>query len=227
MRVLKESPHELVVWKPAGLATENRPGSAEPSVRSLVAARLAGADPKLPHRLDRVTRGFVLVALTPEAIAFQSAEVKARAWDKFYLARVAAAPGVTPAAQVGEHRAFLTERNGRAHVVRAGGKPSRLEIVATAPVPGRPDRWHLLIKLQTGRFHQIRIMCAGLGLPLAGDPLYDPARRDPADFYLEHVLFKHTDFDSRLPATYFLPELQERGPVDGALVGRLAALAGI
>ena len=114
-------------------------------------------------------------------------------------------------------------------IARAGLRDVVLVGPAPCPIDRIKDRWrwHLLIKLQTGRFHQIRILCAGLGLPLAGDPLYDPARREPADFYLEHVLFKHTDFDSRLPATYFLPELQERGPVDGALVGRLAALAGI
>ncbi len=224
--VMHESPHDLVVWKPAGLATETRPGSALPSVQSLIAARLPNAYPKLPHRLDRVTCGFVLVALTPTAITFHNAEVQAGTWTKYYLARIAAEPGVDPTAQVGEHRAFVAESNGRARLVRAGGKPARLAILGAARVPGRPDRWHLLIKLGTGRFHQIRVMCEALGLPLAGDPLYDPQQRDPAEFYLEHVVFSHPRLGSRTVATYFVPELVQRGPVAPSLVAQLAALGG-
>jgi 23S rRNA-/tRNA-specific pseudouridylate synthase len=218
--VLKESPNELVVCKPAGLASELREGNPEPSLKSLVAARFPATEPKLPHRLDRVTRGILLVCLTPEAIAFHNAQIQARAWEKYYLARVAVPDGGSPSAFLGEHKAFLTEANGRARIVRAGGKPSRLEILSVTAVPGRPDRWHLLIRLLTGRFHQIRVMCAALGLPLVGDPLYDPQSRDPNEFYLEHVILKYTDFDTRRRSTMFLPTYEDRR----ALAPELAAL---
>jgi len=238
--VLKESPHEVVVWKPAGMASELRDERAEDgearealpsegpkapwSVRSLVARRCPGSDPKLPHRLDRVTRGLLVVALTPEAIAFHGAQLEARAWEKIYLARVAAPIGA-PDALLGEHKAFLTESGGRARLVRAGGKPARLEVLGVTPVPGRPDRWHLVIRLLTGRFHQIRVMCAALGVPLAGDPLYDPLRRDPADFYLEHVILTYIDFDTRRPSTLFVPDRPDRGPLAPSVAALLDALA--
>jgi 23S rRNA pseudouridine955/2504/2580 synthase len=223
--ILKESPSELVVFKPAGLASELRPGSVEPSVQSLVAARVPGATPKLPHRLDRVTRGLLVVCLTPEAIAFHNAQIQARAWEKYYLARVAAPEGATAGAFLGEHKAFLTETGGRARIVRAGGKPARLEILSATDVPGRPDRWHLLIRLLTGRFHQVRVMCEALGLPLAGDPLYDPDKRDADDFYLEHVILKYTDFDRRQPSTMFLPAYAGRGALAPTLAARLEEIA--
>jgi 23S rRNA-/tRNA-specific pseudouridylate synthase len=223
--VVKETPSELVVFKPPGLASELRPGSVEPSVLSLVAARFPGVAPKLPHRLDRVTRGLLLVCLTPEAIAFHNAQIQARAWEKYYLARVAAPQGGTAGAFLGEHKAFVTETGGRARIVRSGGKPARLEILSATAVPGRPDRWHLLIRLLTGRFHQIRVMCEALGLPLAGDPLYDPDQRDPDDFYLEHVILKYTDFDSRQPSTMFLPAYEGRGALAPALAARLEGIA--
>ena len=95
-------------------------------------------------------------------------------------------------------------------------------IVAAAPVPGRADRWHLLIRLLTGRFHQIRIMCAALGLPLAGDPLYGGVRRHiPGDLravaHLERpflhaarLAFKHPADHRRMEFTSPLPgDLQQ------------------
>lgn len=223
--VLKESPNELVVFKPAGLASELREGNPEPSLKSLVAARFPAHEPKLPHRLDRVTRGILLVCLTPEAIAFHNAQIQARAWQKYYLARVAVPDGASPGAFLGEHKAFLTEANGRARIVRAGGKPARLEILSATTVPGRPDRWHLLIRLLTGRFHQIRVMCAALGLPLVGDPLYDPQLRDSNEFYLEHVILKYTDFDTRRLSTMFLPTYEGRGAIARELAALLEEIA--
>jgi 23S rRNA-/tRNA-specific pseudouridylate synthase len=224
--VVHESRHELVAFKPAGMASELPDGRREVTLRSLVARLRPGTAPKLPHRLDRVTRGLLVVCLTPEAVAFQGAQMKARRWEKYYLARVAAPPGRAPGELLGEHRAFLRETDGRARLVHAGGQPARLEILAAAPVPGRADRWHLLIRLLTGRFHQIRVMCAALGLPLPGDPLYDPTRRDPADFYLEHIVLKLDDFETRTRQALFLRDLPERGALAPELAARLAALAG-
>jgi tRNA pseudouridine32 synthase / 23S rRNA pseudouridine746 synthase len=221
LHVLKESEHELVVYKPAGLASERGDRDAD-SVLTRVARRREGLTPKLPHRLDRVTRGILLVCLSPAATAFHNERIKARRWEKYYLARVAAPVGATPASFIGEHRAFLTEKNGRAEVVRAGGKPAWLRILAVAPVPERPECWHLVIQLLTGRFHQIRIMCAQLGLPLRGDPLYDPEQRDPADFYLEHVVLKYEDFDTRAASTIFLANAPERGELAPEITSTLA-----
>ena len=223
--VLKKSENELIVYKPAGLASELRDDRVEISLKTLVARRFSGIEPKLPHRLDRVTRGLLLVCLTPEAIAFQNAQIKARAWQKYYLARVAAPKGETPSTFLGEHKAFISESNGRARLVRTGGNASRLQIIGAAPVPGRPDRWHLVIRLLTGRFHQIRVMCAGLGLPLVGDPLYDFEKRDPSEFYLEHVILKYTDFDTRLVSTMFMSENEEREALAPELAKLLAEIA--
>jgi 23S rRNA-/tRNA-specific pseudouridylate synthase len=219
--VLDENDHELLVYKPAGLSSEQSDRDAD-SVLKRLSAR--GLSPKLPHRLDRVTRGILLVALTPEAIAFHNAQLKERRWEKYYLARVAMAPDRLPESFLGEHRAFLTESNGRARIVRSGGKPAWLRILAIAPVPGRPDRSHAVIQLLTGRFHQIRIMCAALGLPLAGDPLYDPAQRDPADFYLEHIVLKYQRFDTRASSTIFLPDAPGRGELAPEITSVLAAV---
>ncbi len=209
--ILTETNNELALFKPAGLSSEFKGDLDGVSAKALVAKRHPGADPKLPHRLDRITRGILLVCLTQGAIAFHNEQIKAGRWEKYYLARVAAPAGKSPAEFIGEHTAYLKEVKGRSKLVHAGGKSSRLEILGAAPVPQSTERWHLLIRLLTGRFHQIRVMCAGMGLPLAGDPLYDTEQRDPAEFYLEHLILKYTPFDTKEPTTLFLPDLPERG----------------
>src|SRR5437868_3694978 len=70
--LLAENPHDRLVWKPAGMTSEQ------------AADRFPGA--KLPHRLDRVTRGILMLCFGPEAIAFHNAQIQARRWEKYYLA---------------------------------------------------------------------------------------------------------------------------------------------
>ncbi|MFN8061271.1 MAG: RNA pseudouridine synthase [Vicinamibacterales bacterium] len=183
--VVHASDTELVVVKPAGLPTES---SRNPAADSLIGrVRRAGrAEAMLVHRLDAPTRGLVLVALGREATQYYNAEIAARRWDKWYIARV---PWIEDSerrrALVGPHRAHLKDAGRRAVIVRAGGKPSLLEVVALAPAPAAPGEAHVLVKLITGRFHQIRVMLAGLGMPLVGDDLYGGG---PGAFYLEHCL---------------------------------------
>lgn len=198
-----QSEHEVVIVKPAGLAAEAaRDPVAQTVVARLRAAAASGgeflAPPAgvwLPHRLDRPTRGFLLVALSEAAVRFHNEQVRARSWAKFYLARVAL-PGPSRSsgatgtsfldALCGRHRAYLRRRGVRAEVVHAGGLPSFLSVLAAAPAPGRSGEAHLVIELLTGRYHQIRAMLANLGAPLVGDDLYGGP---PGPLYLEHAVF--------------------------------------
>jgi 23S rRNA-/tRNA-specific pseudouridylate synthase len=200
--LLQVTPHELVVFKPAGLPSEM---PRDPRADSLVnRLRAGGFDSlRLVHRLDAPTSGVMIVARTLDAAAHYSGEIAARRWQKVYVAEVAA-PVARARALIGEHRAYLSTQGRKAIVVRSGGKPSFLTIATVAPVPDASGRSHVLVRLHTGRFHQIRVMLASLGAPLAGDEMYGGAPSDR--FYLEHVLlsarlFGATDFSVwRAPA---------------------------
>lgn len=181
--VVAASPHEVVAVKPAGLACEL---PRDPSADSLI-TRLAAAgydDMRLVHRLDAAACGLMLVARTREAAAHYSAEIEARRWHKWYVARVAA-PVAEARLLVGAHKAYLKSDGRHARVVRAGGKPSFLDVVAVARAPGASRETDVLVHLHTGRFHQIRAMLAHAGAPLAGDTLYGGPE---GDLYLEHVV---------------------------------------
>lgn len=207
VRIVHESPDELVVVKPAGMASEL---TDDPQGRSLLAGLRArfGSEIRLCHRLDRPTLGFVVAARSREMAAWHAERLQRREWRKYYLARVARPdPGL-----VGTHRLYLRERAHRVEVVRAGGQPAWLEVLAV-------EGPHILVQLLTGRRHQVRVMLAALGSPLVGDPLYGGV---PGDFYLEHVLLRLPTRAGEL-VCYQEPRPE---PVAAALTRRLRSLAG-
>lgn len=198
---LDVTPHEIVVCKPPGLASEL---PRDPAADSLVTrlAALGFADVRLVHRLDAPACGLMMVARTPEAAAHYGGEIAARRWQKVYVAEVAA-PLEHATAIVGKHKAYLATAGRRARLVRSGGKPSFLTVVHASPAGLGADRCHLVVHLHTGRFHQIRVMLAGLGAPLAGDTLYGGPE---GGFYLEHVLLAARPVGSSAPRVWVAPQ---------------------
>lgn len=191
VRMIEAALHELLVLKPAGLASElPRDPSADSLLTRLAAMQYSGL--RLVHRLDAASCGLMLVARTAEAAAHYAREIADRRWHKWYVAQVGL-PHTRAAALVGKHKSYLKVDGSTTRVVRSGGKPSFLDIALAAPAPDFPKESHLLIRLHTGRFHQIRAMLADRGAPLVGDTRYGgPA----GQFYLEHTILGARSFGS-------------------------------
>jgi 23S rRNA-/tRNA-specific pseudouridylate synthase len=203
--VLWTSPQddERVVFKPAGLSSE-QPAAEGDSLLARIRRQFAWPDARLPHRLDRPTRGIVVVARDAAAAARLAAEQREGRWTKWYFARIPERSRDGDAqGLVGPHKAFLRREGRVARVVRSGGDPSRLEVLAVARSAGQGA--HALIRLDTGRFHQIRAMLAHLGFPLLGDRDYGGVgvealdleavglRIDREQGVLRHRLREHAD----------------------------------
>lgn len=176
--------------KPAGLVCElPRNPLGDSLVRRLAHEGYPGL--RLVHRLDAPACGLMLIARSAPAAAHFSREIEARRWHKWYVARVSRRfHSADPL--IGTHKVHLRTEGRSARVVRAGGRPAILDVVTAAPVPGAADGADLLIRLHTGRFHQIRATLAHLGAPLTGDRVYGgpPAPR----LYLEQVLLAARTF---------------------------------
>jgi 23S rRNA-/tRNA-specific pseudouridylate synthase len=219
LRVVWASDHELVVDKPAGLpseATYRKDGkSAQEMVRVGAfeaddlseAARSKLADAVLPHRIDALTEGLLVLSLSKDAAGWHGKDIAARRWRKLY---VAALPRVdAPERLLGVQKAYLVRQGRRAERVRAGGKPAFLDVLGVEPSTICADTMHALIDLKTGRYHQIRVMMEGLGVPLIGDRFY--GGRD-GEMLLRHVMVGFRPFEREaMIAVHAAEGLADRG----------------
>jgi len=181
IRVLYKDDVLAVLDKPAGLLSV--PGKLiEHSVLSIVREAWPGASgPLLVHRLDMDTSGILLVALTGEAHRHLHKQFEARVVGKRYRALVAGSFSENHETKSGVIDLPLRpdiDNRPRQMVCEAQGKPSITEWHCLGErITSRGVISELELRPLTGRTHQIRLHLAssqGLGMPILGDPLYEP-----------------------------------------------------
>jgi len=165
----------IVIDKPAGLAVHpgaKTPESLEDYLRHF---RFGFQREPLPvHRLDRDTSGCLLLARNPKAHKSFQRAFEDKKVAKTYLAIL---DGV-PAEEAGRIEIPLgkvsTAADGWRMVADESGKPS---VTSWRTVTVKDGRAAVLFSPETGRTHQIRVHSAdGIGLPIAGDPVYGAGR---------------------------------------------------
>lgn len=206
IKILHQSENEIVVFKPAGIATQLSNDINKNSLESILQDEYGFKDLFFPHRLDRITSGLLLIALNSESIVFYNELVKSTYFEKYYVARVDNNSENIKSLQ-GTHKRFLKIDGKINTIVKSGGKPSFLDILCVEPSIKHKNKYDVLIRLITGRMHQIRIMLADLELPLSGDHLYnkkaDPEDRLNKNFYLESMILKFVDMNENFHSFYY------------------------
>jgi 23S rRNA pseudouridine1911/1915/1917 synthase len=172
--VLHDDADIAVVDKPVGVAAHPSPGWTGPTVVGGLAAAgyrisTSGAAERqgVVHRLDVGTSGVMVVAKSERAYSVLKTAFKERTVDKVYHAVVQGHPDPsrgTVDAPVGRH-----PKDDWRWAVTAGGKESithyeTLEAFRAASL--------LVIHLETGRTHQIRVHMSALRHPCVGDLTY-------------------------------------------------------
>ncbi len=174
--IVWEDEHLLVVDKPAGLvvhpAGSTRTGTL---VHGLLEHGVEGGDdddrPGIVHRLDRDTSGLLVIARSAEAYEPLREMIRLRRVDRTYQALVVGSPRSESGridAPIGRDRRDRTRHSLDTSTPRESA--TWFEVVETM---GRHAL--LLVRLETGRTHQIRVHLEAIGLPVSGDPVYGVA----------------------------------------------------
>jgi len=160
------------VWcKPQGMLCQGSKWSDHTTITYTVAEKI-GKPCYLVHRLDRATRGLILLAHTKNAQVQLSALFESRKVEKTYCARV---HGVFDKKLPHSIKQLVDGKDAVTIVTEAQKH---------ADEPGDESITELRLKIKTGRKHQIRVHLSGLGFPVVGDRLCDPERQHSGNLQL-------------------------------------------
>ena len=204
----------VVVDKPVGLVTHAAPSVQGVSLATLLAERgLAGggdADrPGIVHRLDRETSGLLIVARDDETRLALQRQLRDREVEREYVVLVHGRPPSRAGrieAPIGRDPANRTRR-------AIDGIGARQATTHFELVEAFAEHTLLVMRLETGRTHQIRVHLAAIKHPVVGDPVYGHSSSDTLGLthqalHAHHVAFAHPltgirlDFRTEVPADF-------------------------
>jgi len=177
--IVYEDADLLVVNKAAGMVVHPAAGHSDDTLVNALLAycpELKGVGeggnelrPGIIHRLDKDTSGLIIVAKNMHTMAALAGQMKRREIVKRYIALVEGSLAVD--------QGSIDAPIGR--------DPRHRQQMAITAVDSREARTHfrvlqryphghtlLLLQLETGRTHQIRVHLKAIGHPIVGDPVY-------------------------------------------------------
>jgi 23S rRNA pseudouridine1911/1915/1917 synthase len=220
LEIVYEDNDLLVINKAAGMVVHPAPGHREDTLVNALVARYpqleeqkGGVRPGIVHRLDRDTSGLLIVAKNTHTQAALIEMMKQHTIVKRYLALV-------------EGNISLDHGSIDAPIGRNPRNRQQMAITATG---SREARTHfrvlerfarhtlLLLELETGRTHQIRVHLKAIGHPVVGDTVYGSGRskNEPA---LQRQFLHAYQLKFQHPTTGEVVELEAPLPEDLQIV---------
>ena len=203
LNVVFEDDDVIVVNKPAGMVVHPGAGHRAGTLANAALAHDPGMQgvggeerPGVVHRLDKDTSGLIMLAKNDAALRWLQEQFQARKVRKTYLALVDGVPP-TPSGRI--EAAIGRDPNHRKQmsiVPEGKGRGATTEYFTRERFPR-----HSLLEVRpvTGRTHQVRLHCAFLGCPVAGDTVY--GRKKPSISIGRHFLHA-SRLEIALPSTH-------------------------
>lgn len=207
----------LVVNKPKGMVVHPANGNPDGTlVNALIyhcGESLSGINgvirPGIVHRIDKDTSGLLIVAKSDKAHIGLAEQIKEHSFSRAYETVVYG--------NIKEDNFTVCQPIGRDSRDRkkmaVTPKNSKKAVTHFEVIKRYGEFTHLRCTLETGRTHQIRVHCAYIGHPVAGDSVYGPKkvieRLHGQCLHAKHIGFVHPitneylEFESELPE-YFV-----------------------
>lgn len=175
MTIVYEDKDQIVIHKPAGVATQtSRLGEKDlvSEVKNHIAKEEGKANPYVAviNRLDQPVEGIVLLAKNTKAAAELSRQMQDGRMQKYYLAAVFG--------HMDKEKDILTDylekdaRTNSSHVVPITSKDAKKAMLEYNVIATFDKMQVVRIHLLTGRHHQIRVQFSYRGHSLIGDSKY-------------------------------------------------------
>ncbi len=194
IEVLYEDRSIIVIYKPAGLATQTA-NVRQPDCVSLIKEHIRAESPgnkKEPyvgivHRLDQPVAGILVFAKDSKAASSLSRQVQSSVMNKNYLAMVEGILDVPEETEITD-RLYKDGKAGKAIVADQAPSGIRIQEASltyrTKQILEEENKTILSVRLITGRFHQIRAQLSHLGNPIVGDVKYGAKTSYPSGIAL-------------------------------------------
>ncbi len=216
LEIIYEDHDILIINKVAGMVVHPAPGHYDDTLVNALVARYPAFQemegnrrPGIVHRLDRDTSGLLIVAKNVYIQAVLIEQMKRHEIEKRYIALV-------------EGNVSLDHGSIDAPI---GRNPRRRQQMTITTIDSREARTHfrvlerfsrhtlLLLQLETGRTHQIRVHLQAIGHPVVGDPVYGSGRVS-GDMALQRQFLHAYQLRLTHPATGEVLEVEAPVPSD-------------
>lgn len=175
MKIIYEDKDQIVIHKPAGVATQtSKLGEKDlvSEVKNHISKEEGIVNPYagVINRLDQPVEGIVLFAKNAKATAALSAQMQNGSMQKFYQAVIYGHMDV-PKDTISDYLE-KDARSNTSRIVSVASKDAKKAVLEYNVIATVGKMQLLEIHLLTGRHHQIRVQLAGREHPLLGDTKY-------------------------------------------------------
>ncbi len=182
MKILYEDNHLIAVEKEAGTLTQSD-STGDTALTDMIKRYLREKYHKpgnvflgMVQRLDKPVSGAILFAKTSKAAARISREIRSRSMIKIYTA-VTEAGGMTPRDRWVELDQKIARKRGISEIVDEGDAGAREAKLNLHWIASSDRQTLILVRLLTGKKHQIRAQLSSMGTPIVGDVRYGSQSR--------------------------------------------------
>ncbi len=217
LNILYEDNDLFVLNKASGMVVHPAPGHSDDTLVNALLARYpelrdVGEDgrPGIVHRLDKDTSGLIIIARNSQTLTALMEQMQKHEIVKRYLALVEG--------NVAHEQGSIDAPIGR-------DTRNRQQMTITMH-DSREARTHfrvlqrfarhtlLLLQLETGRTHQIRVHLKAIGHPVVGDPVYGSGKKAPRGVTLDRQFLHAYQLQFQHPITGKLIEIEAPLPKD-------------